>query len=365
MSCGSPRLGSSSRDAAGLQAGIDAGGSGSPREAAIRGDLREVAGARAGRSTSRSEQTRSSRGRERAAPLRRRFWYFVRSPRLVETCSGAPPRRRRAREVARRRNLPYYGSGSGYAKRQVRRQCELHELVAAEVAREHVCERGPEVAHEVPEAPREQRPVQHPPELLVLLADREVDRGTRSRHLAEVAADATASRGEPLHRRVDPGLEPGRHREGLAESRAAQLIEVAHLDEAHGVEQPDGAERALLRVALVEAVELVERRLDRQVAAPEGADRAAEVLVRSRTRTRRPRRPTAAAVRPPRPEPTTTASKRRSAAATVPPPRRRGARRGRPPGPGRGASPRPRQGGTSPSRDGPSPACAARRPRRR
>jgi hypothetical protein len=70
-------------------------------------------------------------------------------------------------------------------------------------------------------------------------------------------------------------LKPGGHHEGLLESRAAHLPQVAELDEADALGHLEPFQDRELRILGVQPVELVQRRLDRQVADLVDAGRAA------------------------------------------------------------------------------------------
>src|SRR5262249_1589256 len=75
------------------------------------------------------------------------------------------------------------------------------------------------------------------------------------------------------------GADPVRHPKRFAEHRVSHLVEITDVDELDRVEQPQLSQPPCLRVALVEAVELVQRCLDRQIADAIDACRSADMVI--------------------------------------------------------------------------------------
>src|SRR5262249_40725048 len=85
--------------------------------------------------------------------------------------------------------------------------------------------------------------------------------------------------GEPGARRPPRGPDPVRHGERLAEERASHLIERADVDKLEIAVKPERAQQRELWVVVVEAVDLVQRRLDGEAAAAIHGGGAAEIIV--------------------------------------------------------------------------------------
>ena len=128
---------------------------------------------------------------------------------------------------------------------------------------------------------------------------------------AEKPRRALAALREPPAQRVVGGVEPDRHIEYFADRSALHRIEWRHRDPLDLVEHAEfGQDRVLGFGRVARVGRLVQRRLDRQRALLEGGGRPADaVIALDDADLAPPLASSAAAVRPPRPEPMMTASK--------------------------------------------------------